>query len=907
MKIEDGIAALFELEPGHAFRARRTVAAVVTARDAAREARLLAPALRACRVVGDELGGFVLPVGDESSVHGATEAVRRTLGVEHIEVIPAPRPTVTPVSVDMELRHAYRTYEFLKSRAPDIVISTQVLGTSYFAMRARELGVGFERTRFVIVLAPFELQCRLNERLVTAEAYALIRFQLERAVAESADVCVAPSRRFVENAVRTGAAAQGSRFVVLPEIEAVRGRSDAASGRPCGFVIPDAAPLARNIAFFATVAKRRPEALRGPEGRIHLHVEACERRDALEALCAEQLGGTEVTWTIGRRNAEADAGEAMLFVPYCEDFFALGASLAAAVHGAPVLVGTGSAVGEPFEAAGVAVEPFPDVVAQALTDAAQGRRALRITARQADREASWSRFFANLAPPRPAEAAGAPLVTVCVLHFNRPELVKQAVSSVLAQTYEHLEILLFDDGSDAPGAVEELEALVEAHDGGIRLVRQDNRYLGAARNAAARAADGEYVYFLDDDNVLKPGAIEMLVHAACASGKDIIGSFSDIFTGERMPEPGAVAEQRILQAGDDAGFSLYRNAILDGNVLCRRDAFLDLGGHSEDYGIGKEDQEFFARAIQSGRGVAIVPEALCWARRGMKGIKSLHFDWNAGHFRVLEAYWPAVAPRYRGLLLVLQGMLITRPELARRIEALRGEVAERDGRIETLAGELEASRQGHVIALARRRASRFGLGRMEVGIVLNSDWAEYVRKRQGPGATLELRRNGRVVACACLGDASDNRLRIVERWRLPAVGGALYSLHEAVSGEVLAVLAAPAFLRARRVAGAVESRPRSEVRGWVLDPERPERVRKVAVHVDGCLREVIDADDWRGDIARWKGTDGHHGFLWRLPEELAGKDGTRIDVFDAATGRPLRGSPVRIEGGRAVASGRRGG
>ena len=96
MKIEDGIAALFELEPGHAFRARRTVAAVVTARDAAREARLLAPALRACRVVGDELGGFVLPVGDESSVHGATEAVRRTLGVEHIEVIPAPRPTVTP-------------------------------------------------------------------------------------------------------------------------------------------------------------------------------------------------------------------------------------------------------------------------------------------------------------------------------------------------------------------------------------------------------------------------------------------------------------------------------------------------------------------------------------------------------------------------------------------------------------------------------------------------------------------------------------------------------------------------------------------------------------------------------------------------------------------------------------------
>ena len=926
-QVDAGVRALFELEPCHVRRARRRVVAVVTTRDAGEEARVLAPALRACRRVGHALEVYVLPVGEESSVHDAQATVCRTLDVERAEPIPAPQPAVTPGLAQMEMRHAYRVHEFLKTRPPDILITTQGLGTAYFALGARTLGVGYARTRFVLVLAPFELQSRLNARVVTSEVYALIRFQLERAVVESADVCVAPSQRFVDNALRTGAAAPSSRFVVLPELEAVGARSETPPGRPHGFLILDVAPLARNIAFFATVAKRRPEALRDAEGHIRLHVDAHDRGGALAALCAEQLAGTEVAWSIGRRDAPADGGERVLFVPFCEDFFALGASLAPAVRGAPVLVGTGAAVAEPFEAAGVAVEPFPDVVAEALADAAQGRRGLRITARPADRETPWCRLLENLAPPQPFEAAGTPRVSVCILHFNRPGLVGQALSSVLEQTYERLEIVLFDDGSNAPGAVAALEALVAAHDGRVRLVRQDNRYTGAAHNAAARAARGEYVYFLDDDNLLKPEAIETLVRAACASGKEIVGSFSDIFTGECRPAPGAVAGQRILQAGGDGGFSLYRNAILDGNMLCRRESFLELGGHSEEYGVGKEDQEFFARAVESGRGVGIVPEALCWARRGMGGIKSLHYDWNAGHFRVLEAYWPAVDARYRALLLLLQGLLITRPELTRRIEALRGEVAQRDRQIEALRGEvaqrdrqiealrgevarrdrqIEALVEGHVMALARRRASRLGPERLEVGIVLHPEWVARTRALHGAEVTLELCRNGRVVACLRVGEASQHRLRVEERRRLPAVGGALYSLHERCSGEVLAMHAAPGWWRARRVVGAVESRPTAEVRGWVLDGGSVERVRRVAIHVQGSLRAVLDAGGRREDIARWKGTGGRHGFEWSVPEELAGREGVCIEVFDAETGRPLRGSPLRIEGGRAVASAGRG-
>ena len=851
--------------------------------------------MQACRERGDETGVFVLPAEEDDASLQETEEIASVVLGGPVERIPPPRPSATEGPGQRQMRHAYRVYAFLGARAPDLLLATQALGAPYFAMCAREAGTGFLPTRFAIVLAPFELQRRLNERLITTDPFALLRFQLERDVAAGADLAVAPSRRFVENAVQTGAAAETSRFVVLPQLETVTGAPDAPPGRPAGFVIPDTAPLARNIAFFATVARRHPDALRDAGGQIRLLVDAPDPTGELATLCRERFAGTDVAWTVGGpdRDPDSAAGAPVLFVPYCEDFHALGGALQPALSGAPVLIGAGAAPGEPFEAAGVAVPPFPDAVATAMAEAATGRRPLRIAPRPGDLIARWTRCLDALPPQTPVSApapvADAPRVTVCVLHFNRPALVAQAVASALAQTYAPLDVLIRDDGSNAPGVVEALEALAAGHAGRVRLLREDNRYTGAAHNAAARAAAGEYVYFLDDDNVLKPEAVATLLRAAETTGADFAGTFSDIFTGERPPEPGRVAEQRILQAGGDGGFSLFRNAILDGNFLCRRDAFLALGGHTEDYGIGKEDQEFFARALQAGRRVAIVPEALFWVRHGKGGVKSLHFDWTAGHFRVLEAYWPAAAPHQRGLLLLLQGLYIERNE--------------RDERHVARSGGRDAARSDHLLALARS-GPWVGLDRLEACVRLAPEWLDRARQRGDAEPAVELRRNGRVLARTVAGNLGGETLRIPVGRRAHWFREALYSLHDAATGDALAALVATPFGRAGRVDGAVESRPGAEVRGWLLDPDHPERRRRVAILLNDRLHAVVVAEDARDDIARWKGTDGRHGFRWRLPEAGATtEDGSRIDVFDADTGRPLRGSPVRIAEGRAVASG----
>ena len=218
----------------------------------------------------------------------------------------------------------------------------------------------------------------------------------------------------------------------------------------------------------------------------------------------------------------------------------------------------------------------------------------------------------------------------------------------------------------------------------------------------------------------------------------------------------------------------------------------------------------------------------------------------------------------------------------------------------------------HIMTLARRDP-RLGGGKLVVDLLLDPRLSDPVGvppdNRDGPDSDaplLELRCNGRRVAPVSARERSGNLVRIEARQPLAAIRDVTYSFHDTASGETLATVVHPAFSRARRVVGAVENRERPQIRGWILDPAHPERRRRIAIHADGRLHRVIRANRQREDIARWKGTDGHHGFLWHIPETIAAVDGTRFEVFDADTGRPLQGSPLRLEDGRVVTTRQRG-
>lgn len=94
------------------------------------------------------------------------------------------------------------------------------------------------------------------------------------------------------------------------------------------------------------------------------------------------------------------------------------------------------------------------------------------------------------------------LVSTIIPVYNRPEMLQEAVASVLAQTYRPIEIIIVDDGStdDTPVISEQLQ---KKHDE-IQLIVQQNSGPGMAREAGRRIARGEFIQYLDSDDLLLP-------------------------------------------------------------------------------------------------------------------------------------------------------------------------------------------------------------------------------------------------------------------------------------------------------------------------------------------------------------------------------------------------------------------
>lgn len=95
------------------------------------------------------------------------------------------------------------------------------------------------------------------------------------------------------------------------------------------------------------------------------------------------------------------------------------------------------------------------------------------------------------------------LVSTIIPVYNRPEMVRTAVESVLAQTYRPIEIILVNDGStDESGQV--LDALAAGHPQEIRVIHKENGGPGLAREAGRQIARGAFIQYLDSDDWLLP-------------------------------------------------------------------------------------------------------------------------------------------------------------------------------------------------------------------------------------------------------------------------------------------------------------------------------------------------------------------------------------------------------------------
>lgn len=202
--------------------------------------------------------------------------------------------------------------------------------------------------------------------------------------------------------------------------------------------------------------------------------------------------------------------------------------------------------------------------------------------------------------------SSTPSVSIVVPAFRAQATIGAAISGVLTQTYASWELVVVDDGSD-----DATSAIVAAHaDDRIRLVRQENRGVAAARNAGIESSRGPLIAFCDADDHLLPDHLRSMV--ALHRPRSIVTANAYWLL------PGGISPSKLRHKGRFPKQGEQRMAILEQNFVSTMSLFPkalyeEIGPFDESLRRA-EDWDFWLRAVFAGYAVVHQPVPLALYR-----------------------------------------------------------------------------------------------------------------------------------------------------------------------------------------------------------------------------------------------------------------------------------------------------
>ena len=194
------------------------------------------------------------------------------------------------------------------------------------------------------------------------------------------------------------------------------------------------------------------------------------------------------------------------------------------------------------------------------------------------------------------------LVSVIIPVFNYDRFLGEAIESVLSQTYQHLEVIVVDDGStDRSGEVAKSFA-----NRGVRYCHQVNAGIGPARNKGVELARGEFLAFLDADDRWPEEKIERQLRAF-ESDPSLEMCFGQALQLQNGPQwEAGVKDNKLPEAGMVPG-------MVPGTMIIKRDAFDRVGKFPGGLKVG-EFIDWYARAVELQVRSAVLPDLFLWRR-----------------------------------------------------------------------------------------------------------------------------------------------------------------------------------------------------------------------------------------------------------------------------------------------------
>jgi len=192
------------------------------------------------------------------------------------------------------------------------------------------------------------------------------------------------------------------------------------------------------------------------------------------------------------------------------------------------------------------------------------------------------------------------LVSVVIPAHNSVRYIGPTLDSILAQKHRPIEILVVDDGSTDSTA-----QTVRGYAPEVRVIEQEQQGHPAARNAGIRAAVGEFLGFLDHDDLWSPDKLELQLASFERDPElDLVfGHIQNFFTPEMPPEERALLAVPLRPLP----------GLLQGSMLARRRSFDRVGLFSEERSIG-DFLDWYGRATLAGMNIEMLPETVVYRR-----------------------------------------------------------------------------------------------------------------------------------------------------------------------------------------------------------------------------------------------------------------------------------------------------
>lgn len=240
--------------------------------------------------------------------------------------------------------------------------------------------------------------------------------------------------------------------------------------------------------------------------------------------------------------------------------------------------------------------------------------------------------------------------SVVIPAYNAETWIADALDSVARQTLTDYEVVVVDDGSRDSTSKRVRDWTAVHSNVELRLVRQENRGIGEARNAGVQAATGVYVAFLDADDLWMERKLEAV--AGMLNG----ARPADLVCHDEWREENGTRTGRLTHGP----YSSYRELLFKGNAVStsaavvRRDRVLAVGGFSPDLRLnGMEDYDLWLRLARSGCSFEYLHEVLGIYRVHGGGIASRIEEHCEHGLNLLVAHsqaWPIRTPYYRFLM-----------------------------------------------------------------------------------------------------------------------------------------------------------------------------------------------------------------------------------------------------------------